>query len=258
MPINCIILGQPRSGTSMAAGIFANSEYFIGEDLLKPTISNPLGYFEDRKINEINNELIDKMLKWKRLNKLRKLLCPMAHKDKRLYPSAALLRLRIININRDLFEQMKVFTKRQPFLFKDPRFSKTLIFWQPALPNQIKYIVVFRDPIKTAESYITNGKNIYGLNIRPYWPLYSYAVNYTHMINYLGNSKNTIFIHYEQLLTKSRLDELCEFLEVKNCSADHISQNLSRSKGKLSVSHLTPYVIIAKKVYARLCKLAKY
>ena len=55
---NCLILGSGRSGTSMAAGILARAGYFMGEELWPADIGNPKGYFEDREVNKINDELI--------------------------------------------------------------------------------------------------------------------------------------------------------------------------------------------------------
>src|SRR6185437_1628887 len=55
---NCLILGSGRSGTSMAAGILAQTGYFMGDDLWPADIGNPKGYFEDREVNTINDELI--------------------------------------------------------------------------------------------------------------------------------------------------------------------------------------------------------
>ena len=55
---NCLILGSGRSGTSMAAGILARAGYFMGAELWPADIGNPKGYFEDREVNKINDELI--------------------------------------------------------------------------------------------------------------------------------------------------------------------------------------------------------
>ena len=65
-------MGSSRSGTSLTASLFRNSGYFYGNELLPPSVSNPKGYYEDRDINLLNNQLIDMVLNWPTLNRLRK------------------------------------------------------------------------------------------------------------------------------------------------------------------------------------------
>ena len=55
---NCLILGSGRSGTSMAAGILAKAGYFMGEEIWPANEGNPKGQFEDREVNQINDQLI--------------------------------------------------------------------------------------------------------------------------------------------------------------------------------------------------------
>ena len=63
---NVLILGSGRSGTSMVAGLFRDSGYYLGFDLLAASAANPYGYFEDTGITEINNLLLRWMLGWGR------------------------------------------------------------------------------------------------------------------------------------------------------------------------------------------------
>ena len=55
-----IVLGCPRSGTSMITKILVNSGMnIIEEDLMKPNIHyNPDGYYENINIVKINDQLI--------------------------------------------------------------------------------------------------------------------------------------------------------------------------------------------------------
>ena len=57
---NCIILGSGRSGTSMLGGILHNAGYFMGDNLYPPSISNPKGFFENPRINRINELILSK------------------------------------------------------------------------------------------------------------------------------------------------------------------------------------------------------
>jgi hypothetical protein len=55
---NLFILGSGRSGTSMVAGLFRNAGYFMGDKLHEPRHSNPLGFFEDAAVNNINESIL--------------------------------------------------------------------------------------------------------------------------------------------------------------------------------------------------------
>lgn len=67
-------MSSSRSGTCLTASLFKNSGYFLDNNLLPPSISNPRGYYEDREINLLNNQIINKLLTWPALNRLRKRL----------------------------------------------------------------------------------------------------------------------------------------------------------------------------------------
>src|SRR5712692_8846296 len=70
---NCFILGCGRSGTSLTAGLFAQSGYFMGDHLYVGDEGNPKGYFEDREINGINEGLLAQLLPGPRRNLVDKL-----------------------------------------------------------------------------------------------------------------------------------------------------------------------------------------
>jgi hypothetical protein len=260
MAVNCIIAGVPRSGTSMTAGLFAHTDYCLGDDLLPPSVSNPLGYFEDRGVNTLNNLLIDRLLCWPWQDRIRKCFAPLAHTDRRLYPSAAPRRLRNISIERPLYDRMRTFIQRQPFLLKDPRFCVTLPYWQTVLPDTTKYVIVFRDPFKVAESYIKNGKIIYGLDVPAGWPFHSYAVNYARLLRLFAQSDTALFVHYEQILSGTHVKNLCDFLETTHVNADHPIRELSRSQGQPAQSGPVPVrpVRAAVATYLKLCDAAAY
>jgi hypothetical protein len=256
MPSNALILGMPRSGTSMVTGLFSNSGFFLGDNLLPPSISNPKGYFEDRDINDINNYIVHRQLKWEHFDTFRKMVCPKAHRDKRLFPSAAPKHIKEVIIESAIKEKIIEKLRNQPFLFKDPRFCLTLPYWKPLLPEHVKFVIVFRDPFRTAESYILNGHNIYGLKIPIYWPFYSYHVNYSRIISWFKNSDNAIFIHYEQIFVKNRIDTLGRFLGVNKINESHPTKMLSRSKGNIKISEKR--TTLAVDTYNQLCLLSQY
>ena len=61
MPKNIIIVGPPRSGTSLTSGIFARQGYFAGEQLRSGDDYNPFGYFEDEALVEANVKLFSEV-----------------------------------------------------------------------------------------------------------------------------------------------------------------------------------------------------
>src|SRR5262245_58052284 len=141
---NVIILGSGRSGTSMVAGLFRHSGAFQGKELLPATISNPLGYYEDKQLNLLNNALIEQMLRWPTLNRLRTRISPPAHTDPRCYWLAAPRWLRHITPTREQRQEMAWFGQQGPFCYKDPRFNVTLPVWEQYLPEDTRYLVIFR------------------------------------------------------------------------------------------------------------------
>lgn len=54
-----VVVGAPRSGTSMLAGLFVDAGYHAGRRLIPPTASNPAGFFEDLDVNAANDDLLD-------------------------------------------------------------------------------------------------------------------------------------------------------------------------------------------------------
>ena len=57
-PRNVVICGAPRSGTSMLAEIFTAAGYHAGRDLIPGSRSNPHGFFEDIRVNRLNDDLM--------------------------------------------------------------------------------------------------------------------------------------------------------------------------------------------------------
>lgn len=53
-----VVLGMHRSGTSLAAGILTRLGVELGDCLIAPSYSNPLGHFEDRRFVDLNNDIL--------------------------------------------------------------------------------------------------------------------------------------------------------------------------------------------------------
>ena len=55
---SCVVVGCGRSGTSLAAGILAESGCDPGADLVPADSGGPTGFFESRQLNAINERLL--------------------------------------------------------------------------------------------------------------------------------------------------------------------------------------------------------
>lgn len=56
-----LVFGLPRSGTSMVAGILHKLGISMGNDFLEPSEWNPTGFFIDKQILDIHNDLVPHM-----------------------------------------------------------------------------------------------------------------------------------------------------------------------------------------------------
>jgi hypothetical protein len=152
---NVIILGAGRSGTSLLAGLFHDSGYYSGTRLWDATGSNPLGYFEDIEINKINEALLGKVVPWRPPGLIGALM-PVLRDRPRFSQRwlSALPAGTSIPSTSKLDGRMAAQTSRQPYLFKDPRFSYTLSSWAPHLAEDTIFLCVFREPQRTVDSIL--------------------------------------------------------------------------------------------------------
>ena len=56
---NVIVVGAPRSGTSLTASILAARDYYVGPTESDPDEKNPLGYFESAGLVDRNVEVFN-------------------------------------------------------------------------------------------------------------------------------------------------------------------------------------------------------
>ena len=157
---NLVILGSGRSGTSAVSTLFADQpNVFFGYAPIKPMPSNPDGFYEDAVVNTVNNILLRRMTGVSLLDVLPRFLVrcveglfPWAHRDARsLWLARPRWPLRW-EVGYELAELMAGLVSNEPFCLKDPRFSFTLQQWEPFLPADTGFLVVFRDPRQTIES----------------------------------------------------------------------------------------------------------
>lgn len=252
---NIMILGSGRSGTSMVAGCLSGAGYFMGDDLWGARDSNPYGFFEDREINEINEELLEPVVPRRR----RFLGIEFSkHQPVKWQRWLACLpgNLRVPAAPA-LVERIKRVVQRQPYCLKDPRFSYTLPVWRPFL-SRTAFVCVFRDPGRTATSiyneclavpHLADPKT--GISISTRQAVRIWTSIYSPIIYDHRHQGDWLFLHYDQAFTPEGLDRLQKFTGAK-VDRSFPTAKLSRSKPLLKIPKN------CRALYQELCKLADY
>lgn len=135
-----VIVGAPRSGTSMLAGLFADAGLSAGRRLIPPGPSNPAGFFEDLDINAANDDLL-------------------ATLDGTPWPGtvAPPRHLRWIGAYEGWVREpvppqdLALLVPDRPFVLKDPRFCYTLPAWSDVL-GDVLVVVIVRHPDEVVAS----------------------------------------------------------------------------------------------------------
>jgi len=147
MPKNAIIVGMPRSGTSLAASIFARRGYYTGDACRPADHFNPTGYWECDDLVEANGRLLKSS--------------GFAHDNSWMYdallPShlAAIPAIQVGDAERELLRR---FSSRQPWVWKDPRLCYTLgAWWQLMDPARTQVLLVIREPEAIFNSFVRVG-----------------------------------------------------------------------------------------------------
>jgi hypothetical protein len=249
---DCIILGSGRSGTSLAAGMLANVGYFMGDELWPGDVGNPKGYFEDRKVNSINDELLAPLTPAKPARRLRRWIRTEG------YPLSLSRWLAVVPPDSsipcppEMIERIKAATSHRPFCFKDPRFCYTLPLWRPYVGNAAM-ICVFRHPGTTANSILTECSRagyLKGIRMDFNRALEVWEMMYRHVLEvHHPRGGDWLFVHYDQLLDGSAQTRIEELLQAK-VDREFADQELKRSArtGQIALRLL--------RIYERLCEFA--
>lgn len=255
---NCLILGSGRSGTSMLGGILHQAGYFMGDKLYLPTPSNPKGFFEWREITEINEGILacyNKRPSSKIMKRLFKRYVERKPGKNQRWLSSIPTKVDISNSNMTIEEKIKYVIEREPFCFKDPRFSYTLPVWKRFLKPDTLFICVFREPDVTVSSILKECKTrdyLSDLIINKKIAYRVWVNIYSHIITKnIDCFDHFFFIHYNQIYDGSALPSLARFLDA-DLKSDFVDRNLKRT----TTDNLLPGNV--KKLYKKLCKQANY
>ena len=235
---NLFILGCGRSGTSLVAGLFRNSGMFLGSEFYKSRDSNPLGFFEDREVNSINEEILKPYLP----NRI--IFNGINYgADSALDGQRWLARISLdtnIEVSEDIDIRIEKLTSIQPFCFKDPRFCFTIDNWREEVLDA-RFICVFRNPSVVVSSILKEVRSM------PYLADFAISVDqtfeiwrlmYQHILMKHSLSGDWLFLNYNDLFQSTTLDKIEKFVEIK-IDKDFPNKNLNRSNPEFEIDDLT-------------------
>ncbi|MHC4944565.1 MAG: glycosyltransferase [Planctomycetota bacterium] len=216
------VMGTGRSGTSVITKILNILGVFLGPDrsLMKPTVSNPKGYFELQPIFKLNDEILAKLGgTW---------LNPPDFQEG--WENAPLLEAQHAKLEALIAE---LFKDAPCWAWKDPRSCWVLPFWRRHIP-QMKYILALRNPLDVARS-LQKADDIpiaFGLT---YWHRAMHAV----LKNTAGQDRLLVF--YDDIMEDwpAELDRIARFIgrsdeaatkEVRNQVSAFVEGRLHRNR----------------------------
>ncbi len=200
----------------MVAGTLAKAGYFMGDHFSDPNPSNAKGFFEDHKVNYLNEDLLGPVVPGRP-----SLLGRWFFKDRPVFgqrwmacipPQATLP-----EPTADVTARMQERLAHQPYCFKDPRFSYTLPLWEPHL-NDTVYICVFRHPGETANSMVKEchtAPYMQSLNMDYNKALQVWEAMCNRILTMADQGGTWLFLHMQQVFTPEGLDRIATFTEAE-------------------------------------------
>jgi hypothetical protein len=147
MPKNAIVVGMPRSGTSLSTRIFVRKGYFVAEDeenALEPADEfNPFGYWQAKGLVDRNIEIFHAV--------------GYEFKNSWLWNQIsedALARIRSLEPLPGHREFAAAYDGRAPWVWKDPRLCLTLSYWWKMMrPEDTAVLFIERDSEEIHRSF---------------------------------------------------------------------------------------------------------
>ncbi len=162
-----IVLGMHRSGTSVLAKLLIDLGYDPGENLMPASEENPLGYFEDLIIHDLNNRILDFLfLRWDQIEDV---------SNRRIDLAVDLVWENFGQESTGIIEQK--LGKSGKIMIKDPRLTILLKFWLKVLDQfkaQKHYFLAVRNPLEVSAS-LNKRNNMSEKNALQLWYYYNYS-----------------------------------------------------------------------------------
>lgn len=145
-----LILGTGRSGTSVLTGCIGLLGAYLGEELTEGSNLNEKGYFESKKIVQLNKKILEKNnVSWYFID------------PENIKP---------IDINEEIIQNIKqaileVYGSKEIIAIKDPRLCILIANYDKALSEmgyEIYYVRIHRDEFSTYKSLVNTASNLGG------------------------------------------------------------------------------------------------
>jgi len=207
---NLFVLGCGRSGTSLVASLFAKAGFWMGDSPYKARDANPLGFFEDAKVNQINENILLSAANGR----------PQASPSLLSFGRNWLARIPIetpIEPRTSDLDSIALATRSRPFCFKDPRFCYTLAAWRQSAGRH-KCICVIRNPAAVVTSILKEcqtAKYLQGVIITTEEAFKLWRLMYRHVLSHHSCQGDWLFVPYEKLFASDALDRIQDFTEVR-------------------------------------------
>ena len=218
----------------MVAGCLAKSGRFMGDDLYPGRISNPKGFFESADINRVNENILAQVVPGRP-----RIIGRYLFRDRPLMWQRWLARVPVgmpILTTPEIDLSILKLVEREPYCYKDPRFSYTLPVWRPHL-NNTSFICVFRDPTQTASSIVmecSQADYLQSISINYNQALELWNIMYEHILTHYQIGGNWLFLHYDQMFENEGLERLQEFTGAL-IDVTFPDQSLRRSLGRVRI-----------------------
>jgi hypothetical protein len=252
-------MGFGRSGTSLLNGLLYHSGYFAGNHLHPARETNPKGFYEEIIINRINEQILEPYDYSKHHSDY-----PLFDKAFSPYnPRRGHRWLTCINPGTQISSQdehiksliKNIVAQPRPFAYKDPRFNYTLPVWLEFLPEDTRFLCIFRDPAIVISSVIKECKTVEYLSefyIDEEICFKIWYNSYRHFLDSMTKEikAKTLFISYEGLIRNQNLDKISRFLNA-DINNNFIEPALNRTRP----TDLMPAIVA--QLYVELTALAK-
>lgn len=219
-----IISGMHRSGTSATAKMLIDLGFYAGNNLMPASKDNPMGFWEDMDIFNLNNTILDSLfLTWDKLENFNKRRINIF--DKIIWDNFHAQAIDLIN---------KKIEQSELTVIKDPRFSILLPFWNMVF-NQVKakvyFIHTFRNPLSVAKSLEKRD----GISIKNGLLLWYYY----NISSLLDLNKPILIIQYQELIDHpvEILKKIHLFTEINNESKKLNLEKICKQSIKKDLNH---------------------
>jgi hypothetical protein len=228
---NLLILGTGRSGTSMVAALFRRSGAYFGDNLLPARVGNPFGYYEDPEINRLNACVIGQIVARLWTTRLLPWTVHPVHRRPAAFWLAAPWYLPRVTPDADVRAAMLARFAHRPLCLKDPRFCVTLPTWRPFLPPDTRYLVVFRDLQRTADSVLRDAgeREDDPLPVDASWAAVYWWRSYRRLMHEFARDGEWLFVNYDEVVSGAALPAIARFAETE-VDASQLDPSVSRAR----------------------------